>query len=263
MDASFSLTDRCSRRGFLRDSLHTLTAYCLLGTLASRPLLAEPLASELDLWVRRLDTLCKDLKRHALGPAEWQERIESLLRRVDLDDLLAHIDSEALEKGLRYPDLGVDTARVRFPGFEPFPKGLSFHCKIFGMEEDRAIIPHGHTGMASSHLVLGGSFHLRQFDRLEDEPEAVIVTPTVDERIGPGHASSISDERDNVHWLVARGGRAHTLDVVVLGLAGAEGSYGIDNLDPERAQGLAGGRLRMPKLSVQEGLRRYGKDHHA
>ncbi len=252
-----------SRRAFLRGGLSTLVHYCLLKTLATPSLLASPLAKELEDWVRQVDIHCRDLSRGSLRPALWQGHIEALLSRVRMADLLQAIDFDRLEKGLRYPDLGVDTGLVRFPGFDPHPRGLSFHCKVFGMEEDRAIIPHGHRNMVSAHLVLGGRFHLRQFDRLGDEEGALIVAPTVDEQIGPGHASSISDERNNIHWLVARGGRAHTLDVIVLGLEREEGSYAIENLDPERAERLPGGRLRMPTLSVADGLRRYGKDHHA
>ena len=79
----------------------------------------------------------------------------------------------------------------------------------------------------------------------------------------PANASSISDDRNNVHWLIARGGRAHTLDVIVLGIDEGRPEFEIDNLDAEAAEPAGEGLLRMPKLSVEQALHKYGHDHHA
>ncbi|ANM32176.1 hypothetical protein ABI59_09770 [Acidobacteria bacterium Mor1] len=222
--------------------------------------MAGPAAVAFSTWVRGLDDACLDLKRSGLSLVQWQESIQSLLERIELAELLAAIDFDALEKQLDYPDLGVDTARVRFPGVEGLPEKLSFYPKFFGMKAGRAIIPHGHRNMVSAHLIVGGEMHLRQYDRREDEGGALIVEPTIDTLAGPGEASSISDDRNNVHWLIARGGPAYTFDVIVTGVDGP--GYDIENLDPESAEPIQGGLLRMPKLSVEEALERYGKDHH-
>lgn len=249
-----------SRRQFLKDGFTSLVSYSFLHTVYSHRLLARPVAVELENWVSSLNGVCRDLRRSGLGLVEWQQQIEILLEQVSLEDLLRFIDFEVLERQLTYPDLGVDTTKITFPGFEDIPNGLHFFPKLFGMEEDRAIIPHGHRNMVSAHLVIGGRFHLRQFDRRQEEANALVVEPTVDAMVGPGEASSISDDRDNIHWLIARGGRAYTLDVIVSGLS--EPGYGIDNLDPDNAETLDDGLVRMPKLSVAEALERYGKDHH-
>jgi hypothetical protein len=249
-----------SRREVLQGTLGTLLTYSLLRILSTARLLAEPVSSELDRWLRSVHDLCGDLQRQSLSPRQWQEGIGRLLERVSLEDLLAYIDFPTLERRLVYPDLGVDTASVRFPGVEGLPAGLSFHPKVFGMERDRAILPHGHRNMVSAHLVLGGRFHLRQYERRGEDGGGLVVEPSVDRLTGPGEASSISDQHNNIHWLIARGGPAYTLDVIVTGLEGP--GYGIDNLDPDNAEALPGGLLRMPRLTVEEALRRYGKDHH-
>lgn len=249
------------RRTLLKNGL-SAAVYVALAHLLSRPrVLAARQAEPFEGWTRDLRAKCRDLKRHSLTPSEWQREIETLLSSVDLDELLAAIRFSELEKQLDYPELGVDTTRVRLPGLED-SAGRVFAAKLFGMNEDRAIIPHGHRNMASAHLVIGGEFHLRQYERVEREDEALIVRPTVDRSIEPGHVSSISDEKNNVHWLIARGGRAYTLDVIVTGIESGVAAYDIDNLDADRAETLDDGLLRMPVLTVEEGLRRYGHDHH-
>ncbi len=249
-----------SRRRFLADGFQTLVSVALFQSLYARRLVAGSVSSEFAAWVRGLDDACRDLRRSGLSLVQWQESIQALLERIELQELLAAIDFDALEQQLDYPDLGVDTARVRFPDVDGLPDKLAFYPKFFGMQADRAIIPHGHRNMVSAHLIVGGKMHLRQYDRREDEGEALIVEPTVDTLTGPGEASSISDDRNNVHWLIARGGPAYTFDVIVTGVDGP--GYDIENLDPESAEPVQGGLLRMPKLSVEEALRRYGKDHH-
>lgn len=249
-----------SRREVIRRGLDTVMSYALIRLLATPGVAAQPVRGRLETWLRALDERCRDLKARTLTPTEWQAAVETLLSQVDRGDLLRAIDFTTIERKLTYPDLGVDTGRARFPGLEP-PAGLAFHAKVFGMAEDRAIIPHGHRNMVSAHLVIGGRFHLRQFERRGEDDGGLVVEPTVDTMAVAGEASSISDDHNNVHWLIARGGRAHTLDVIISGIDGP--GYGIDNLDPERARPLGNGLLRMPTIGVEEALRRYGKDHHA
>lgn len=246
----------------LAGALPTVMLHALLGSLWATRALAGPAASALRPWLTEVDARCRDLDDGALAQADWQREIERLLERVDLADLLAAIDFETLESRLAYPDLGVDTEPVRFPGLVPEDRRLAFHAKLFGLAPGRAVIPHGHRHMASAHLVLGGEFRLRQYERVAVEAQAWTVQPVVDETAGPGHASSISDEERNVHWLVAGASRAWTLDVIVTGLDPGERAFDIQNLDPDNAEPVAGGLLRMPTLDVKTALARYGRTHH-
>lgn len=247
------------RRDMLHGLLGVALGHAMLGLLAPRGVLAGPVAQPLSAWLARLDKRCRDLRVRALAQADWQQEIEALLSQVSLEDLLAAIDFERLELALSYPDLGVDTTPARFPGLVPEDHRLAFYPKLFGLAPGRAIIPHGHRHMASAHLVLGGGFHLRQYDRVAADGTHWTVRPVVDQVIGPGHASSISDEARNVHWLIAGRERAWTLDVIVSGLTPGARPFEIQNLDPDRAEPAGDGLLRMPTLDVNTALRRYGK----
>jgi hypothetical protein len=137
--------------------------------------------------------------------------------------------------------------------------GQSFTPKIFCMGRGRAIIPHGHRNMVSQHLVLKGEMRGRHWERLRDEPGYLIARPTIDRLFRPGDASSISDELDNVHWFVAESERAYTLDAIVDGIEPERGyRFHIDFVDPDRAQTAPGGTVRLPRLELDEALRRYG-----
>lgn len=250
-----------SRRTVLAQLLKTATAVGLLQLLQVDRALALGVDHEIQSWARRVDTICRDLRVQTLSAGEWQLEVERLMRSVALEDLLKAIDFDRLEALLNYPELGVDTQRVRFRD-DNGASEFGFVAKLFGMNPDRAIIPHGHRNMVSAHTVLGGKFHLRQYERLEREGDSLIVRPTVDEHVGAGHASSISDERNNIHWLIARGGRSYTLDVIVVGLDAEQPSYEIENLDADRATPLGDEKLRMPIIGVEEALSRYGQSHH-
>jgi hypothetical protein len=125
------------------------------------------------------------------------------------------------------------------------------------MSKDRAIIPHGHRNRVSCHRVIGGELRLRQYDRVRDDADHLWLRPTRDEVAGLGSSSSISDLKDNVHWLVATTPRAHTFDVIVTGLGGQRTQ--IDNLDMANAQRVQGDVLRVPRIEVGAALAKYGK----
>src|SRR5262249_35459125 len=150
------------------------------------------------------------------------------------------------------------TSPVAFPRLEGLPENLSYFSKVFGMKQDRAIIPHGHRNMVSCHLVLMGQLHLRHYAKVEEDKTHMMIRPTVDQKAGVGSHSSISDERNNVHWLKALTPTAYTFDVIVLDLNGKP--WDVDNIDPYGAEKVSGGLLRVRKLSVAEGLRKYGYD---
>lgn len=208
-------------------------------------------------WAIELNEYCNDLKLGQIPQSAWQGSVEQLFARVDLKDLLGFIDFEMLEKGLDYPDLGVATANVSFPPLDGLPGEVVFIKKIFGMRKGRAIIPHGHSNMASAHLILSGQFKLRHYAKLSVENGHMTIRPSIDTTAGVGSASSISDELNNVHWFVAETDRAFTFDVIMLDLAGKP--YDIHNLDLDRAERVEGDTLRVPIIDVNTALERYGK----
>jgi hypothetical protein len=154
----------------------------------------------------------------------------------------------------------VKTKWVTLPRLEGLPEKLAFYGKVFGMRKDRAIIPHGHRNMVSCHYVLQGEVWLRHYQKIEEDAAHMVIEPTIDQRGGVGSHSSISDERNNVHWLRATTDTAYTYDVLVVDLAGKK--WEVDNIDPDGAEKVSGNRLRVRKLGLDEALQKYGHDTH-
>jgi hypothetical protein len=117
--------------------------------------------------------------------------------------------------------------------------------------------------MASAHLIVDGRFRIRNFDRLGDagEPdrpgEAMIIRPTRDIVAGVGTVSTMSSDRDNIHWFVPQGGAARTFDIVVSGLDAGQPDYDIRAIDPLGGRRLADGSIAAPVISFDESSARY------
>ncbi|QQS41735.1 MAG: hypothetical protein IPM63_01955 [Acidobacteriota bacterium] len=226
---------------------------------STNPIVGPKAAPIVKHWAVEMHEISSDLRNSAIPAKIWQERIEALFDRVELEDLLKLIDFEALRKRVEIPDLGVGTQPVVFPKLEGLPEKTVFVKKIFGMKKGRAIVPHGHSNMASAHLILKGDFHLRHFEKVAIEGKSLRIRPTIDRIAAAGDSSSISDERDNVHWFVANSDEAYTFDVIMLDLGGAK--YDIHNIDIDGAD-RSGGDLLAPIIDVDTALKKYGKQHH-
>lgn len=252
-----------SRREFLEKSFGAVCAYFLFETVFKRDLLAKSLSPIAEHWAKQLNEMCLDLRRQSITLVQWQERIETLLSQIELKEFLQFIDFEKLTRQFEFPDLGVNTKWVDFPKLRDLPAEYAFHKKIFGVQKGRAIIPHGHKNMVSAHLVIKGEFDLKHYDKLEDDGSHLIIKPTIDKMIGAGDASSISDEKNNVHWFKTRSDYAFTFDVIMTNIDPKHGKpYEIDNIDPLTAEKLSGNLLRVRKLDVEEALKKYGKEMH-
>ncbi|MCA9709239.1 MAG: hypothetical protein KDK70_25570 [Myxococcales bacterium] len=138
------------------------------------------------------------------------------------------------------------------------PADAGLRPRLFVLGTGRAIVPHGHHDMVSMHWVLHGEMHGRHYDRLDQSATFVRMRPTIDRVLRPGDATSISDQRDNVHWMVALRGPAISLGLVVSRLQG-EGPQGRVYVDPRAAVAEGDDVLRAPILSPSEARRRYGR----
>ncbi|MCO6509501.1 MAG: hypothetical protein J5I65_01805, partial [Aridibacter famidurans] len=226
---------------------------------STNPIVGPKAAPIVEHWAVEMHEICSDLQTDRLSAKIWQERMEALFDRVEMNDLLKFIDFETLKKRVEMPDLGVGTRPVVFPKLEGLSEKTVFVKKIFGMKKGRAIVPHGHSSMASAHLILKGDFHLRHFEKLAKEGENLRIRPTIDRQAAAGDSSSISDERDNVHWFIANSDEAFTFDIIMLDLGGK--SYDIHNIDIDAAE-RTGGDLLAPIIDVETALKKYGKQHH-
>ncbi|MEZ5346038.1 MAG: hypothetical protein R2681_10835 [Pyrinomonadaceae bacterium] len=241
--------------------LETLFSGCGSGKQTSIPATSKIVAAKgseiLNHWAIELNAICGDLKIEKITQLAWQDQIERLFDRIELNELLKFIDFENLAKSFEYPDLGVNTKPVVFPKLDGLDVRTVFVKKIFGMRKGRAIIPHGHSNMASAHLILDGKLRLRHYDRIKDQGSHLIVKPSIDKTIVAGDHSSISDERDNIHWFIAETDSAFSLDVIMLDLDGAK--YDIQNLDMDKSEPIGDGAFRVQKIDVETGLKKYGK----
>jgi hypothetical protein len=251
-------TRTTSRRAFLETGLMGFLVVSLLDTLMAGEAVPSSLAPILKTWLRGLHERCGDLRGGAIPATIWQSEVTALLEKAPLEDLLGLIDFDQMLATVPLPD---DRATTRDPVFPPLaglPDRTDYIRRIFLLGEDRAIVPHGHRNMVSGHLVIHGSLRVRHFERLRDEPEHLILRPTIDRESRPGSATTVSDFKDNVHWLVATSKVAATFDLIVPDLDPARPTEFMDYVDPRRAEPIGGGALRAPRLRADEVFRRYG-----
>lgn len=230
-----------------------------LALLAARPGFS---ARATRRWLRPLAQLCRDLKAGTLTAEAWQDGIARLWASTDLTELLKDLDLDRLLAGLELPEglAGVRDVPLAAPAGLP----VRFGHKVFALRRGAAVVPHAHNNMVSAHLVVQGTFHVRTFQRLRDEDGALILEPSIDRTFRAGEVLTMSDTRDNVHWLVATSERACTFDTPVSELspgkryATAANRWGMIHVDPSARPG-GDGTLRAPVITFEEAIRRFGK----
>jgi hypothetical protein len=183
---------------------------------------------------------------------------EQLYNQIELDELLRFIDFDKVTKNIEFPDDHAATRDVHFPLVEGLPEKKDFIGRIFAMSKNRAIVPHGHRNMVSGHLIIKGKMHVRHFERIKDESDYLLIKPTIDRVSDQGHITTISDEKDNVHWIKALTETAFTFDIIVADLD-PQYPTRIDNIDPDNGEKLSGGLIRAKIIDVKEAFRIYGK----
>lgn len=214
-----------------------------------RELLAALLGQLLRPQGRGWGDWAKDLRAGRITAPQWQTAMERALGEVSVAELKRAIGFDRRMQGLVLPDDRAATVDV--------PADGPFVARVFALAKGRAIVPHAHHRMASVHVVLSGRFRVRHYERVSEAPGSVLLRPTVDRIATPGDRSSVSDERDNVHWFVALDGPSCTLDLIVPGLGG---KTVIDFVDPLGATHRGPDLLEAPRLTPMEAFRRYGKD---
>ncbi len=192
-----------TRRGQLAAITPAFALYALLGEARAADLVLGVSATR---WIERQDEIARALAAGQMTPQAWAGEVERLARAVDLGELALRIrKSEILSAGTPF---GNDPQKrnVHFLDETGAPRRLRYGAALFAFQPRNVITPHGHRHMASAHLVLEGRVRIRTFDRLADAPGAMVLKPTGDVVAGPGEASAMCSQRNNVHWFTPQGG---------------------------------------------------------
>ncbi|HXJ34299.1 MAG TPA: hypothetical protein VMS22_09720 [Candidatus Eisenbacteria bacterium] len=244
-----------SRRTFLIDASRAMLALCGASLLGIDTALGDPGSSGIDAWLSRVQRLSAGVKQGAITSRVWRRRLQRVTGRVPLADVLraTHFDSVVKSVDLFEGDEPQEhLSLVPSPGLE----GFAFSAIVSHIRQGYAVVPHGHHNMVSMHLILQGSVHLRQYDRLHDEPMHLVLRPTVDRLCSPGDTSAISADRGNVHWF--RGlTDSFALIIAAYDLDPMAEAAGRDYVDPLAGEEQPGGSIRVPRVTEGEARRRY------
>jgi hypothetical protein len=252
----------CTRRDFAETILKSLTLYSFVGAAISSQAMDSALRTEARVWAAQINEISVDLRARRLTPINWQEAVEGVLGNIDLPELLTRIDLAKFQHSLNVPDGGASSKKLDFRKVLGMPDGLRYNTAIFGMRKGRSIVPHGHHNVVSGHLVIQGNLHVRNYERLGDEDDTLIIRPTIDKIISVRDCSSQSSSRNNIHWFTALSSTAFTFDVIVQYLD-PDQPCGRDYVDPLHAQKLSDGNLRVRRLQQDDAENMYGgSDHH-
>jgi len=207
-----------SRREFTQQALGSILTMSLLETLFQCDAIAADVKPATVKWLTDVNQLGWDLKDKKLTQLEWQKKIEELYSRADVADFLRLIDFDKLTENVEFVDHGAKSLSVKFPQIEGFPEKLAWGRQIFALKKDRSVVPHGHNNMATAFLILKGSFRGRHYDRIETQEKHLIIKPTIDRKFGVGECSTVSDDKDNVHWFQALDEPAFIFNIHVMGI---------------------------------------------
>jgi hypothetical protein len=207
-------------------------------------------------WIEDLKAAARDLRSRQISQIDWQSRIEECLGKVDLKDLLAAIDYDRLAAHATFEE--DHETQIRMPVLDgQTPEQLGFGPYFFALKENVSVVPHGHHNLVTMHMILRGQVRGRHFDRVHDEANHITIRPALDEVLGRGVVTSISDQQHNVHWFTALSGPVFMFNMQLGGIVPGLPVGGRDYLDPA-GEKLAGGLIRARRLSQDEAYRRYG-----
>jgi hypothetical protein len=246
------------RRTFVTQMLGGALTFSLVRALCGGRALGAAVRAVAVEWLAEVEELSSGLKGRRVGPAEWQAKVEELFRRVELKDLLRAIDYDELIKKPLFPEDHESALELQFPRVEGLPAELTYIPMFIAFQKGRAVVPHGHRNMVSMHMALEGEVHARHYERRGGDDTHLIIEPTLDTTFARGQLSTVSDERNNIHWFKAVSGPVFMFNVGVFGIDGTKNFTGRDYIDPLGGDRLGGGLIRARRLGHKEAFKLYG-----
>ncbi len=249
-----------SRRNFNTSLLSSLFTFSLVETLFCNELLAKPIHAIAKDWLIEVEAASRAIRKQQIKQSEWQSKIAEIFARVEPNDLLRAIDFDRLRKKLKLVSPHEAIIDVEPAPRKGLPDDLSFSPTIYGMKRGAVIPPHCHRNMASMHMPIGGALHGWHFDRVADEAEHLILKPTMDKALTIGEVTTVSDERNNVHWFQPTGDVAYTFSIAVYRVDRAQ-KFGGRQFYVDAAHGdkVEGDKLRVRKLNSEEAYKIYSR----
>jgi hypothetical protein len=239
--------------------LGSLLTFSLIKSLDEGDVLANTVRPIVRKWLIEMESVTKQLRQGHVKTIEWQSQIESLLSRVDLADLLSAIDFDRLSKTAVFPEDHESAEDVAFSHNEGLPAELSFAPYFYAMKKGTAIVPHGHRNMTSMHMILKGQAHCWQFERVAEEVQYLTIKPTSNKVLEIGAVTTVSDERDNIHWFKALSEPVFMFNIGVFRINPSETFNGRDCVDPLGGEKLKDGLIRARRIELKEAYKLYGK----
>ena len=243
-----------NRRQIAGGGLAALT-FALLGceVSAAKPSAALPARD----WIEKQGELARALKSGQITPLVWMSEVERLASEIEIAQLFDEIDNAQVTANALPSTNDPRKHSVKFLDETGAPRKLGYGSALFKFDPQNVITPHGHKHMVSSHLVVEGSFRIRNYDRLRDDGEAMIIAPTRDYIARVGDLSAMSSARDNIHWFVPHDGPATTFDVIISGVDPGMPDYAMEAVDPLGGELLDDGSIRAPKIGFEEASAKY------
>lgn len=253
------------RRNALKIGAGSLLSLTLLNHMSQIGNASGRLEDQLQAWKKRLGDAAEKLGRGEISGLQWQEEMDRIYRDTPITDLLKMIRFDDLRDSMLKSDLegrGEIFVDIPIPGIveaagRPEPSKVLI-SKLAYVEKGRHIPPHGHGNMTSAFLCVAGEFDVKLYDRLEENEESMLVRATVDEkRAGVGTWSSISDYRNNVHWLTARSDNCFLFTCKLIRLEEDREFKGRINIDMREPDVLGSDTFRARKISFRESCEIY------
>ncbi len=252
--------ENTSRRNFNAGLLGSLFTFSLVETLFSHDALAKPIRAEVKYWLAEVEEASRAMQKQQLRQIEWQQKIADIFSRVDQKDLLRSLDFDRISKQMKIVGSQEAVSETLLKHIEGMPKELSFSTYIYGMKKNGVIPPHCHQNMTSMHMPIGGGLHGWHFDRVADESNYLIIKPTMDKALTLGEVTTVSDEKDNVHWFKPTSEVSYTFNILVVEIDPTKKSTGRQfYLDAAHGEKTDGDKLRVKKLNSKDSYRIYGK----
>lgn len=232
----------------------------LVGAVASTlaPALADATGPSVTKLLADVEAASADLLVGSLDGPGWKRAVERALAGVDARALLGALTLDWRDVSSTTRQQGRWERRLEAGELAGLARESPARAKLFSLRRKHAIVPHAHRHVVSVFVLLDGRARGRHYDRVRDEPDAIVIRATDDRSFAPGDHAAICDQSDNVHWFCALD------DALLLNFSATVpprfrvdgGSAGRIYLDPD-GEALADGSIRAPRVGFGALTRKY------